>query len=91
MKEFKIYLLQFLSKKTFLGLLKVKELPCIPIPKPPNGDITYSDSSSNVYASSTTASLACNLGFVPVGPMETTCKNGRKLIEIAIPLRKMEI
>ncbi|CAG9530079.1 unnamed protein product [Cercopithifilaria johnstoni] len=59
------------------SLLKVEELPCAPIPKQLNGDVTYSDITATVYASRTTANLICNLGFVPVGPVETTCKNGQ--------------
>ncbi|VDO62660.1 unnamed protein product [Onchocerca flexuosa] len=58
-------------------MLKFKELPCIPISKPPNGDVIYSDITSNIYASKTTANLLCNLGFIPIGPVETTCKNGQ--------------
>ncbi|KAL3997803.1 Sushi domain (SCR repeat) family protein [Acanthocheilonema viteae] len=59
------------------SLLKMKELPCVAIPKPPNGDVIYSDITATVYASRTTANLACDFGFIPIGPVETTCKNGQ--------------
>uniref|UniRef100_A0A915PX47 Sushi domain-containing protein n=1 Tax=Setaria digitata TaxID=48799 RepID=A0A915PX47_9BILA len=53
--------------KNVEGLLQLKELPCIPITKPSNGDITYSDTTATVYPSQTTATLACNFGFTPIG------------------------
>ncbi|EJW71757.1 hypothetical protein WUBG_17336 [Wuchereria bancrofti] len=60
-------------------LLEIRELPCIPLPKPTNGDLKYlntkySNSIVPIYTSKTVANLACNLGFVPVGPIETTCQ-----------------
>uniref|UniRef100_A0A1I7VSH6 Sushi, von Willebrand factor type A, EGF and pentraxin domain-containing protein 1 n=1 Tax=Loa loa TaxID=7209 RepID=A0A1I7VSH6_LOALO len=57
--------------------LKIGQLPCIPIPKPLNGNLTYSDITAALYASKTTATLVCKLGFVPVGPVDTICMNGQ--------------
>lgn len=81
--ERQLILIMFKKKLTsFLGLLKVNKLPCIPIPKTLNGEIKYSDVSATVYASKTTATLQCNPGFVPIGAAETTCNNGGKLFRI---------
>uniref|UniRef100_A0AAF5Q335 Sushi domain-containing protein n=2 Tax=Wuchereria bancrofti TaxID=6293 RepID=A0AAF5Q335_WUCBA len=68
--------------KNVENLLEIRELPCIPLPKPTNGDLKYlntkySNSIVPIYTSKTVANLACNLGFVPVGPIETTCINGQ--------------
>ncbi|VDN07763.1 unnamed protein product [Thelazia callipaeda] len=59
------------------SLIGLGEMPCAPLPEPPNGVLTYSGVAGAIYNSGSTATLICNLGFIPSGPTETICKNGQ--------------